>query len=534
MAGIDLLAPDERAEKSPTDERGHGALRNYLYQFMKSIPVPVVLLSPGGTVTDVNPAFLEELVQGRSEKRAWIGRRFLDCVAESRPRIEDPLADVLARKPVSVPRMQIRCGDCGAPATVSFHGAPMFNAKGEQEGALLVLTNVTGQESLETRLAQAQKMEAIGRLAGGIAHDFNNLLTGILGYASLLKASLPAASEEFEAAYYIERAAKRAAEVTRQLLAYSRRETAISRPLNANRIINEAIDILSRSVNKNVRISADFRAARPTILGDPTALVQALMNLGVNANDAMPGGGALTFFTRDVASDGTRSIQGIPVAKGDYLSIRVSDTGSGIPETIKNKIFEPFFTTKEPGRGTGLGLSMVYGCVKSHNGYIFIDSREGEGTTFELLLPSTDRGEEEQQDRQPEAPLLHPGTETVLVIDDEEIPLRLACDMLRTLGYTALPAPSGEEGLEVIRINPAEIDAVILDKIMPGMDGTETLRHIREIAPDARVILSSGYVDGLAGNPDLLRKFDGFLPKPYKMEELARMLRKVLDESGTS
>ncbi len=527
MADPSVSATDHTAQHQIRKEGRAGTLRSLLSQFIESMPIPVVLLDPGGRISDVNAAFLGDLVQGKTGKDGWTGRPFLAAIGEPSPPLDAALTAVLSGKTANVPRVRIPAGGFGAPATVSFHGAPMFDAAGRQEHAIVVLANVTGQVHLEKQLAQAQKMEAIGRLAGGIAHDFNNLLTGILGYASLLKASLPASSEEAEAASYIDRAARRAAELTRHLLAYSRREAAVSRPLDANRVIHETIAILSRSVNKNVRIATSLRAGRSTILGDPTALTQSLLNLGVNANDAMPAGGGLRFTTENLSADGALDIQGVPIPKGDYLVIRVSDTGTGIPEEIRGKIFEPFFTTKEPGRGTGLGLSMVYGCVKSHNGYIFLESMEGAGSTFEILLPLSDRAEEEVEGSAAD-PRLSQGTETILVVDDDEIPLRLACDMLRTLGYTPIPASTGEEALHVLRKNPEAVKAVILDRIMPGMDGGETLRRIRSIRPGARVILSSGYPAGAAA-PESAQEFDDILPKPYAMEKLAAVVRKFLD-----
>jgi two-component system cell cycle sensor histidine kinase/response regulator CckA len=239
----------------------------------------------------------------------------------------------------------------------------------------------------EERLAQAQKMEAIGRLTGGIAHDFNNLLTGILGYASLLKTYLPEGEEGHEAAACIERSARRASELTRQLLAYSRREAPRLRPLEIRRVIGEAIGILSRSVNRNVEIRTDFRAGPEPVMGDPGSLIQALLDLGVNACDAMPAGGVLTFSTDPFESDGETLFGDVLVPEGRYISVGVADTGSGIPESIRDQVFTPFFTTKAPGEGTGLGLPVVAGCVRSHGGFIRLESAPGRGTTFHVLLP---------------------------------------------------------------------------------------------------------------------------------------------------
>ena len=380
----------------------------------------------------------------------------------------------------------------------------------------------------EEQLAQAQKMEAIGRLTGGIAHDFNNLLTGILGYASLLKTYLPEGGEGHEAAECIERSARRASELTRQLLAYSRREAPKLRPLEIRRVIGEAIGILSRSVNKNVEIRTAFRAEPDPVMGDPGSLIQALLNLGVNAGDAMPSGGVLTISTDPFASDGETLFGDVPVPEGRYVCVGVADTGIGIPESIRDRVFTPFFTTKAPGEGTGLGLPMVYSCVRSHGGFILLDSRPGQGTTFRILLPLA-----EKSAATPEAPEagagIPRGGETILVVDDEDIPRRLLCDMLRSLGYTALPATSGEEGIGILGEAPSRIDLVVLDKIMPGMDGPETLRHLRAIHPGVRVILCTGYAGEGGPGANFLGPFDGFLEKPYEMDTMARKVRTLLD-----
>ena len=381
---------------------------------------------------------------------------------------------------------------------------------------------------VEEQLAQAQKMEAIGRLTGGIAHDFNNLLTGILGYASLLKTYLPEGEEGYDAADYIERSARRASELTRQLLAYSRREAPRFLPLEIHRVIGEAIEILSRSVNKNVEIRTDFQAPRAPVMGDSGSLVQAFLNLGVNASDAMPAGGVLTFSTAAFASDEEGDFGGVPVPKGRYVSVRVSDTGSGIPDSIRDRVFAPFFTTKAPGEGTGLGLSMVYSCVRSHGGFVRLEDPAGPGTTVRILLPLSENAGFPAEAREPEAGLPR-GKETILVIDDDDIPRKLLCDMLRSMGYTALPAASGEEGIGILRTSPERIDLAILDKIMPGMDGVETLHRLREIRPGIRVILCSGYTAEGSSAGNIVSRFDDFLQKPYEMEIMARKVRALLD-----
>ena len=386
----------------------------------------------------------------------------------------------------------------------------------------------------EEQLAQAQKMEAIGRLTGGIAHDFNNLLTGILGFSSLLKTSLPESGKGYEAASYIERSARRASELTRQLLAYSRREAPRFRPVDLGKITGEAIEILSRSVNKHVEIRTDFHPPPEPVSGDAGALVQALLNLGVNAFDAMPSGGRLTFSTSLFVSDGEVCLNGVPVPEGRYASISVADSGSGIPEAIRDEIFVPFFTTKPPGEGTGLGLSMVYNCVRAHGGIIRLVSAVGVGTTFQILLPLMNAPGDAAEPGEPGTAIPH-GCETVLIVDDEEIPRNLLWDVLRSLGYTTLPAASGEEGIEILRYAPEKVDLAILDRIMPGMDGIETLGCLRAIRPSLRTILCSGTSETeCASSGAVPDGFDEFLQKPYERDTLARKVRSVLDGSHPS
>ncbi len=240
----------------------------------------------------------------------------------------------------------------------------------------------------EERLERARGMETLGRLSGGIAHEFNNLLTGILGYASLLRTLLPEGGDGHEAAVMIERSARRASELTRRLLEYSRRESANPRPVEIHKLLGEAIGILSRSVGKGVEIRTELRAPSDLVMGDPEALLQALLNLGINAGEAMPGGGLLTFATGAFASDGSVTFEDVPVPEGAYVSVSVTDTGCGIPESIRDQVFAAFFTTKAPGEGAGLGLPLVRSCIRGHGGFLHLESREGSGTTFRILLPA--------------------------------------------------------------------------------------------------------------------------------------------------
>jgi CheY-like chemotaxis protein len=299
--------------------------------------------------------------------------------------------------------------------------------------------------------------------------------------------------------------------------------------VDLRKVTGEAIEILARSVNRNIAIHADFHHPQEPVAGDAGTLLQALLNLGVNAADAMPGGGHLTFSTAPFVSDGEVHLNDVLVPEGRYVSICVADTGCGIPEEIRGEVFAPFFTTKAPGEGTGLGLSMVYNCVRTHGGFMRLVSSVGVGTTFQILLPVVEEPGDADEPREggTAAPR---GTETVLVVDDEEIPLNLLCDVLRSLGYTTLPAASGEEAVEILRYAPEKVDLVIVDRIMPGMDGIETSARLRAVRPTLRTILCSGSSEAeRTPSGDAPDRFDDFLQKPYERETLARKVRSVLD-----
>ncbi|HEY5996215.1 MAG TPA: ATP-binding protein, partial [Candidatus Deferrimicrobiaceae bacterium] len=308
----------------------------------------------------------------------------------------------------------------------------------------------------------------------------------------------------------------------------SRKETAsLLRPTDVHLIVGEAVEILSRAENKDVRIETHLDATRFVVEADPTGLIQLLLNLGVNAGDAMPVEGVITISTGNFRTERGSEIEGTPIPEGDWLSIRVADTGTGISPEIRDMIFDPFFTTKGEGKGTGLGLSTAYNCVKAHHGFIFLENGTDVGASFLVLLPlSTGQAEKAPTGRRPSPKPKCTGT--VLVIDDEEIPRQLAGDMLRALGYKAIEASSGEMGLSFLADGDERIDLVLLDKIMPKIDGSETRRRIRDIDPALPVVLCSGYIDDAASNPDILNQFDGFLPKPFKLDEMAEAVGTVL------
>jgi len=385
------------------------------------------------------------------------------------------------------------------------------------------------RRDLEHRLVQAQKLESIGTLAGGIAHDFNNLLMGIQGYTSLMLMGMDPDHPHYERLKGIERQVRSGAELTRQILGFARAGAYDKRPLHLGRLLEETLDIFART-RKDVTVRREIAPDLRRVEADRGQMERVFMNLFVNAGDAMVRGGELT-VTATNAAVGDGEAAALDLAPGSYVRITVSDTGAGMDEKTLERIFEPFFTTKAMGRGTGLGLATAWGIVKGHGGHIEAASRPAEGTTFTILLPALGgdgREEGEKEDRRGEPPR---GTETILLVDDEEIILGVNRDILETLGYRVIPCRDGREALKALEDQGGRIDLVILDATMPGMTGGETFDEIRRRAPGMKVILSSGWGTEGEAKRIMERGCRHFLPKPFHIETLARKVREVLDEA---
>ena len=389
------------------------------------------------------------------------------------------------------------------------------------------------RERLEEQLRQAQKMESIGTLAGGVAHDFNNILQVIGGYVQLLSHSAELTEESGRQIAEIDGAVQRASQLVGQLLSFSRKLEPELKILDLNGEIFQAVKMLKRMIPKMINIETDLAPDLRPIQGDSVQLEQVILNLGSNASDAMPEGGRLTIKSQNISLNNVLQAQWIGVPPGEYVLLTVADTGVGIEPELIRHIFDPFYTTKETGRGTGLGLAMAYGIITSHQGRIACTSRPGAGTTFKIYLPVA--ASEEPPGTYPvsqAADSASGGSETVLVIDDEENILTIAGEILTGSGYHVLTARDGESALEIYRPRAGEIDLVILDISMPGMGGRRCLEEILELNPAARVIISSGYLeeerDGAAKTPGAA----GFIGKPYRLPDLLRKVRAVLDGTG--
>ena len=406
--------------------------------------------------------------------------------------------------------------------------SPIRDADGSIVSFVSVNRDVTHIVALEAQLRQAQKMEAVGTLAGGIAHDFNNLLQAIQGYAELLLFEHRAEDFGYWELQEICRAAQRGAELTKQLLTFSRKVESKLKPLNLNPEVAQIAKLLERTIPKMIAIQLRLQGDLNSVNADPTQIEQTLMNLAVNAKDAMPDGGTLTIETRNVVLHDEYCRRYAEIIPGKYVMLSVSDTGCGMESGTIEHIFDPFFTTKGVDKGTGLGLSMVYGIVKNHGGHIVCRSKPGKGTSFDIYFPAVELVEKSAEVTEA-AGALQGGTETILVVDDDDVIRDLCREILTKFGYKVLTAFSGESALDIYGEEKDRIDLVILDLIMPGIGGRKCLEGLLEMDPEAKVILASGYsADGPAAVA-LKSSIRGFVNKPYQVKQILSAVREALD-----
>jgi signal transduction histidine kinase len=414
----------------------------------------------------------------------------------------------------------------GTPVTVNRAAAPLHDAAGQVTGMMLIAADLTEIRRLEVQYRQAQKMEAVGRLAGGIAHDFNNLLTAILGTTGLLLESGTDARTRIDVEE-IEQAAQRAAGLTRQLLVFSRQQVLEPRVLDLNAVVGDLQRMLGRLIAENIELRTELADEVGAVQADPGQLQQAIVNLVVNARDAMPNGGRVTIETANVDLDPRQLEADTLTRPGEYVMLAVHDTGVGMDAATKARLFEPFFTTKEPGRGTGLGLATVYSIVKQSGGYIWVYSEVGHGTTFKIYLPRV-AGTPQRVIAQTPAPLLG-GSETVLVVEDQTEVRELTKRMLEGRGYTVLTAENGGHALQVAAQHAKRIDLLLTDVVMPGVNGRELAVQLAQQRRGIKVLFVSGYTGEAIRQHGLLELGAAFLQKPFTPDVLARKVRDVLD-----
>jgi PAS domain S-box-containing protein len=512
----------------------------WLATTLQSIGDAVIATDAAGRIKLINP--VAEALTGWRREQA-LGKTLSQMLKIVDEKTRAPIGSPIARamrdgQTVSLNEPLVLIARNGTERVINDSAAPIKDEKGTITGGVMVFRDVTERRRTEAALLQAQKLESLGVLAGGIAHDFNNLLVGILGYAGLVLDQLPPHSPSRETVTKIKAAALRAAEMVQQLLTYVGSDPSPAEHVDLNLIVEEMANLVQLSISKNVAIKHDFAPALPVVEADPTQIRQVVMNLIINASEAIgEKNGAITISTGVVSAaraylDDSFFGRGLP--EGAYVYLDVSDTGKGMSEETRSKIFDPFYTSKSTGRG--LGLAAVSGIVRSHRGAIHLRSTPGHGATFRVLLPShtkagTSRHREIQKPATTPSPYEKNAGNTVLVIDDDEVVRTVTVEILEQLGYSVSSAGDGREGVRLFRARASDIDCVLLDLSMPQPNGEKVFAEIRKIKTDARVILMSGYSEDEA-----VRRFSGiglagFLHKPYTNSELQEKLNQALEKS---
>lgn len=505
-----------------------------LQMISENAPFGMLMIDKDGNYKYINPKFIELFgydLKDIPDGKTWFKKAFPD-VSYRHGVISAWIDDLKefrsgGRKPRT---FNVRCKD-GTEKTINF--IPVQLETGESLVACEDMTELKRAENekavLQEQLRLSQKVEAIGRLAGGIAHDFNNLLTVIKGYSQLscmgLKEDEPLRSNLNE----IEKATDRAAGLTRQLLAFSRRQVMEMKSVDLNSLLRDLEKMLRRIIGEDIEVTIQQTEDLGTVMADVGQMEQVIMNLAVNAKDAMPSGGKITIETANAELDAYYARSHLDVKPGHYVMLLVSDTGTGMTPEVRERIFEPFFTTKEKGKGTGLGLATVYGIVKQSNGHIWVYSEEGKGTTFKIYLPRVDEPVEEMRKDVLTEEVPH-GNETILIVEDEEEVRILARKILEEQGYRILESFNGDEALLACEASKNPIHLMLTDIVMPGMSGSELARLMRPLHPETKVLFMSGYTDTAIVNQGVLGKGVHYIQKPFTMEGLARKVREVLDQ----
>ena len=492
-------------------------------QFFNRTNIPLFVCDSQGDIMTMNTSF-KELI-GWNETNGELQINFFDCLALSAARRE------------TFKKLFGRCGFFqnletqmkrldNQILTVLFTITPIRNYENTICGYEGMIQDITEKRELEDQLIQAQKIGVLGSLAGGIAHDFNNLIGGIMGCASLVKSNMEQTSPHYDDIQTILSASQKAAELTQQLLTFSRKEKNNIKPLDLNDLIAEILNLLSRTIPKSIRIFSNLHRNLPLIQADATRVQQALMNICINARDAMPDGGTLSISTDQVILKSMLRTKP-SIKPGHYVVIHIQDTGAGMNEKTLQHIFEPYFTTKQAQHG-GLGMAIVFDVLGSHGGGVAVESQVNIGTIFKIYFPvSCDQAMK---------PCIHEtlagfprGQETLLIVDDEELIRNMGKRMLEKFGYRVFIASSGREAINILKEESNKIDLMILDMIMPDMDGRETFKHLKEINPDIKVLVTTGYHGNSQDGQFSMDDFNGYLEKPFMTGQLLKTVRMILD-----
>jgi signal transduction histidine kinase/ActR/RegA family two-component response regulator len=479
----------------------------------RDAPVGVAIADADGRIVEANNAFAEFLNAGAG--------RYIGDLVETADKAT--VLDILAKAKDTAHGNAAELRPLGQPERM----AELFAAPADGGRVVLYLVDVTEQKALETKFAQSQKMQAVGKLAGGVAHDFNNILTVIIGNSEFLLMRHTAGDPSFNEINLIHQDALRAANLVKQLLAFSREQTMQPKVMALNGAIAEMHQLLSRLVGEGVEVRLENAPDLWPVNADESQLTNAIMNLVVNARDAMPKGGTVTIRTANQTVAQPTALGAAIMPADDYVRIDVADQGTGIAKEHIGKIFDPFFTTKPVGQGTGLGLATVYGIVKQTGGYITVDSEIGKGTTFSIFLPRF-KGEMPTAVVETAPARDITGQDTILLVEDEEAVRSFAARALRVRGYKVLEAPGGEEALELVREHPGAIHLLITDVVMPNMDGPTLVRNLKRLRPEIAVIFMSGYAEEAFRRNEQNTADMHFLPKPFGLKQLAAKVKDVL------
>jgi PAS domain S-box-containing protein len=473
-----------------------------------------------GTITSWNAA--AERVYGYSADEI-IGRGISQLIPDDRAEELPSILERIGRGETVQPYETVRVRKDGTRITVALTVSPIKDASGAVVGASTIARDISERTRLEDQLRQSQKMEAVGSLAGGIAHDFNNILLVIRGHSAVLLREL--GDERLrESVQQIDRAAERAAEFTRQLLAFSRQQVLRPQVIDLNELVEETVRLVKRMLDENIAVELQLEPHLSPVLLDRGQLTQAILNLVVNSRDAMPDGGKLTIGTANTELDASYAASHEEVTAGQYVLLQVTDTGIGLAPADQSRIFDPFFTTKE--HGTGLGLASVFGLVKQSQGHISVYSELGMGTTFKLYFPTT--SETQAATVEPAEAGSLEGRETILLVEDTEMVRSLVTTTLEFYGYTVLAAASGPEALELAERHASSIDLLMTDVVMPGMNGRELAEKLVATHPDVKLLFTSGYPADTILRHGISESRTAFLEKPYLPEDLARKIREVI------
>jgi PAS domain S-box-containing protein len=495
------------------------SVKRHFEVILKSMAEGILEITPEGRIVYVNPAVISLI---NLPENKLLGSNFTDLFQETdRQRIKSYLAAMDTQPQTLNEEISLIMNS----KQISLRLLPILDK--EDQPIIIILNDLSERKRMEAQFLQAQKMEAIGTLAGGIAHDFNNLLMVVQGNASLMLLNVDPSHPHHEMLMSIVKQVQSGSKLTNQLLGYARKGRYEVKPIQVNQLVEETSKAFGRT-RKEITIHRELANDLFPIEGDLGQIEQVLMNLFVNAADAMPQGGDIFLKTINIPDGDIRGKLYNP-KPGDYVSLTVTDTGMGMDAKTLGRIFEPFFTTKELGRGTGLGLASVYGIIKGHGGYVDVESEEGRGTTFKIYLPASNR-EIQKTIEVPDH--IVKGTGTILLVDDEEMVLEVGERFLKVMGYQVLTAREGREAIEVYQKHRDTIDLVLLDIIMPNMKGGEVFDRLKEINPEVKVLLSSGYsIDGEASQI-LERGGSGFIQKPFDMNQLSQSIRAMLGNNS--